>query len=64
MTRPDHEGDNFDTRPCAYCKGDGNIGCECWPGDCICGDDCRDCPICNGDGEVCIDDEADQVPEP
>lgn len=35
---------------CAVCNGRGYRRCECWPGDCICGEDDRDCEECDGTG--------------
>jgi hypothetical protein len=49
--------DGFDTRPCGHCNGRGYVRCDCWPGDCICGEDDRDCPVCDGEGDVWIDDD-------
>lgn len=42
--------DDDDLVKCTACNGRGYHHCECWPGDCICGDDDRDCEDCDGTG--------------
>lgn len=39
-------------KKCEGCNGRGYHRCQCWPGDCICGDDARDCEECGGDGWI------------
>lgn len=47
-------------KPCPVCHGRGYINCECWPGDCICGDSDRDCEQCHGEGWIDpLEDEDD-----
>lgn len=42
-----------DPKRCPACKGRGYFRCECWPGDCICGEGDETCFECEGSG---IDD--------
>lgn len=35
---------------CTVCSGRGSLRCDCWPADCICGQDEETCWECNGDG--------------
>lgn len=37
---------------CAACSGLGYFRCECWPGDCICGQDEETCWECDGEGWI------------
>lgn len=37
---------------CKACNGRGYFRCECWPGDCICGQDEETCWECAGDGVI------------
>lgn len=37
---------------CTACNGRGYFRCECWPGDCICGQDEDTCWECEGDGWI------------
>ena len=37
---------------CTACDGRGYFRCECWPGDCICGQDEDTCWECEGDGWI------------
>lgn len=35
---------------CKACNGRGYFRCECWPGDCICGNEEELCQSCFGEG--------------
>lgn len=37
---------------CVACDGRGYFRCECWPGDCICGQDEDTCFECDGEGII------------
>lgn len=37
---------------CTACSGRGYFRCDCWPADCICGQDEDTCWECNGDGWI------------
>ncbi len=37
-------------KKCPVCNGRGYFHCECWPADCICGQDYEPCEECGGDG--------------
>lgn len=37
---------------CRACSGRGYFRCECWPGDCICGQDEETCWECDGEGVI------------
>lgn len=37
---------------CVVCSGLGYFRCDCWPGDCICGQDEEICWECDGDGWI------------
>lgn len=37
---------------CPACDGLGYFRCDCWPGDCICGQDEDTCWECEGDGWI------------
>jgi hypothetical protein len=37
---------------CTACDGRGYYRCECWPGDCICGQDEDTCLECDGEGVI------------
>jgi len=37
---------------CQACNGRGYFRCECWPADCLCGQDEDTCWECNGDGWI------------
>lgn len=37
---------------CAACNGRGYHRCDCWPADCICGQDDEPCWECAGDGWI------------
>lgn len=39
-------------KKCRVCNGRGYHHCECWPGDCICGQDYEDCEECGGTGWI------------
>lgn len=39
-------------RKCPACSGRGYFRCDCWPGDCICGQDEETCWECEGDGWI------------
>jgi hypothetical protein len=50
---------------CADCNGRGYHRCECWPGDCICGQDDEPCWECAGDGWIDPSyDDFDPSPSP
>jgi hypothetical protein len=39
-------------RKCPACGGLGYFRCDCWPGDCICGQDEETCFECEGEGLI------------
>ena len=39
-------------RKCPACAGLGYFRCDCWPGDCICGQDEDTCWECEGEGLI------------
>lgn len=49
---------------CPACNGRGYFRCECWPGDCICGEGDLDCEECCGEGvlDTSYDDNFDVTP--
>jgi hypothetical protein len=56
---------------CPACDGRGYFRCDCWPGDCICGQDEDTCWECEGDGWIDLsydyfegDDEMPATPAP
>lgn len=55
-------GDGRETKKCPVCHGRGYRRCQCWPGDCICGEDDKDCEYCDGDGIVWVDDDDGENP--
>ena len=43
-------------RQCRVCSGLGYIRCDCWPGDCICGQGDEECEYCDGEGWIYPDE--------
>lgn len=41
-----------DLKKCPACNGRGYFRCDCWPADCICGQDEETCDECGGDGWI------------
>ncbi len=37
---------------CPACRGLGYFRCDCWPGDCICGQGDETCEECGGEGII------------
>lgn len=50
---------------CVACGGRGYFRCDCWPGDCICGQDEDTCWECEGEGLIdpTYDDDFRDDPE-
>lgn len=46
----------METKKCPVCRGRGYLRCECWPADCICGDDDPECEHCHGEGMIWEDE--------
>lgn len=53
-------------KSCRACDGRGYFRCECWPGDCICGQDEETCWDCDGEGVIYseYDDYPDEIDAP
>lgn len=39
-------------KDCTACNAKGYHHCDCWPGECLCGDDYEPCEECGGDGFI------------
>lgn len=52
----------MDEIKCPACKGRGETRCDCWPGDCICGQGDQECEHCHGEGWVWAEDYEEDLP--